>query len=69
MGLTRVIALVHVVLGAIAEGSTGRLGHVTVAREPIVVRTLHEVVELAGIEYGARPRAGERDFRIIQHVA
>eukprot|EP00965_Chrysotila_dentata_P017029 565311-Pleurochrysis_carterae.AAC.1 len=60
MGLTRVIALVHVVLCAIAESSAGRPRHVAVARESVVVCTLHEVVEL-----GAAAR-GERDFRIIQ---
>eukprot|EP00965_Chrysotila_dentata_P170338 5622497-Pleurochrysis_carterae.AAC.1 len=69
MRFTRIVTLVHVVFCAIAESGAGRPRHVVVARESVVVCAFHEVVELTGIEDRARPRACDRDFWIIQHVA
>eukprot|EP00965_Chrysotila_dentata_P148437 4900663-Pleurochrysis_carterae.AAC.1 len=61
MWLAGIVAPVHVVPRAVADGDAGRASSVAIARKAIVVRASEEVTELVGIEVwtrsrGARPR-------------
>eukprot|EP00965_Chrysotila_dentata_P065176 2160306-Pleurochrysis_carterae.AAC.1 len=69
MRFASIVALVHVVLCAVAEGGAGRSRDVAVARKSVVMGAFDKIMELVGIEVRTRPRTCECNLRVVQNVA
>eukprot|EP00965_Chrysotila_dentata_P220528 6191833-Pleurochrysis_carterae.AAC.2 len=69
MRFASVVAPVHVVPRAVADGNAGRTCGVTVACESVIMRAGEKVTELVGVEVRTRPCTRARDLGIVQNVA